>query len=40
MKVLDGAFKGLQAGSRIAVGDLGLPVTGEHGVLVVFWKGQ
>jgi hypothetical protein len=40
MKVLEGAFTGLSAGARIAVRELGLPVTGTHGVLIVFWKDQ
>jgi len=38
MKVLDGASKGISKGTRIAVGDLGLPVKGSDGVLIVFWK--
>ena len=38
MKVLDSASKGVSAGASIAVNDLGLPVTGNDGVLIVFWK--
>lgn len=40
MKVLDGASQGLANGARLAVRDLGLPVTGTAGVLIVFWKDQ
>ena len=40
MKVLDGASKGISKGTRIVVRDLGLPVTGKDGVLIVFWKDQ
>ncbi len=38
MKVLDGASKGIAKGTRIAARDLGLPVKGTDGVLIVFWK--
>lgn len=38
MKVLDGAPKGISKGTRIAVRDLGLPVNGTNGTLIVFWK--
>jgi len=38
MKVLDEAAKGLVAGTRVSVREWGLPVTGNDGVLVVFWK--
>jgi hypothetical protein len=38
MKVLDSASKGVSVGARVAVRDLGLPVTGRDGVLIVFWK--
>lgn len=40
MKVLDIASKGTSKGTRIAVRDLGLPVKGTEGVLIVFWKDQ
>lgn len=40
MKVLDDASKGISKGARIAVGDVGLPVNGTDGVLIVFWKDQ
>ena len=38
MKVLDGVSNGISAGARVTVRDLGLPVTGNDGVLIVFWK--
>ena len=38
MKVLDEVSKGVLAGARVTVRDLGLPVTGNDGVLIVFWK--
>lgn len=38
MKVLDESTKGISAGQRIAVADLGLPVKGTNGLLIVFWK--
>ena len=40
MKVLDDAPKGVSPGTRLAVQDLGLPVTGTDGLLIVFWKDQ
>lgn len=40
MKVIDGASKGISKGARIAVRDVGLPVKGTDGVLIVFWKDQ
>lgn len=39
MKVLDESGKGMQAGSRLKLGELGLPVTGGRATLIVFWKG-
>ena len=38
MKVLDGLSGGIEPGSTLAVADLGLPVNGTNGVLLVFWK--
>ena len=40
MKVFDESGKSVAAGSRLALKDLGLPVSGDHGVLIVFWKRQ
>jgi hypothetical protein len=37
MKVLDG-LTAVAPGETISVGELGLPVAGRHGVLLVFWK--
>ena len=38
MKVLDGLSGGIEPGSTLSVADLGLPVNGTNGVLLVFWK--
>jgi hypothetical protein len=38
MKVLEGLSGGIEPGSTLPVAGLGLPVTGTHGVLLVFWK--
>jgi hypothetical protein len=38
MKVLDGLSGGIEPGSTLSVPDLGLPVNGANGVLLVFWK--
>lgn len=38
MKVLEGLAGGIQPGSSLPVADLGLPASGTHGVLLVFWK--
>ena len=40
MKVLDESGKSVPAGSTLRLEDLGLPVDGGHGVLIVFWKRQ
>ena len=40
MKVLDGVSKGVSAGARVTLRDLGLPVTRNDGVLIVFWKDE
>jgi hypothetical protein len=37
MKILDG-LKGIQPGMAVAVAELGLPVDGRNGLLLVFWK--
>ena len=37
MKVIDG-LKGVAPGQKIPVGELGLPVSGRAGLLLVFWK--
>ena len=38
MKVLDEPGRAIQAGARVAVGDLGLPVRAGAATLIVFWK--
>lgn len=38
MKVLDESGKSIVAGDTIALAELGLPIEGTHGVLLVFWK--
>jgi hypothetical protein len=38
MKVVEGLSGGIQPGSTVSVADLGLPVGGANGVLLVFWK--
>lgn len=40
MKVLEKPSKGISEGARLAVGELGLPVHGTDGLLIVFWKDQ
>jgi len=40
MRVLKEASKGVSAGAPVALAQLGLPVQGTDGVLIVFWKGQ
>ncbi len=37
MKVLKG-LKAIEPGSTVPVADLGLPVAGAKGLLLVFWK--
>jgi hypothetical protein len=37
MKVFDG-LKGIEPGEMVSVAELGLPVTGRNGLLLVFWK--
>jgi hypothetical protein len=38
MKVVEGLSGGIEPGSAVSVADLGLPVNGTNGVLLVFWK--
>ena len=38
MKVVEGLSGGIEPGSAVAVAELGLPVTGTNGLLLVFWK--
>ncbi len=38
MKVLKEASKGVSQGTTITLGELGLPVKGTGGLLIVFWK--
>jgi len=38
MKVLDGLSGGVEPGTTIPVTELGLPVKGANGLLLVFWK--
>ncbi len=40
MKVFDESGKSVTEGSTLALGELGLPVSGAHGTLIVFWKRQ
>ncbi len=38
MKVLKEASKGVSQGTTIPLKELGLPVKGTDGLLIVFWK--
>ena len=38
MKVLKESTKGLSEGTPVPLHELGLPVKGTDGVLIVFWK--
>jgi hypothetical protein len=38
VKVLEGLSGGAQPGTTVPVAELGLPVNGTNGVLLVFWK--
>lgn len=40
MKVLDESGKGAEAGSKLSLDELGLPIAGHHAALIVFWKRQ
>ena len=37
MKVLEG-LKAIESGAMVPMAELGLPVSGEKGLLLVFWK--
>ncbi len=38
LKVFEGLSGGVEPGSAVSVAELGLPVNGTNGVLLVFWK--
>jgi hypothetical protein len=38
MKVLEGLSGGVEPGTALSVAELGLPVQGTSGTLLVFWK--
>jgi hypothetical protein len=38
MKVLEGECKGISEGTTLALAEMGLPVKGTSGLLIVFWK--
>lgn len=38
MRVLEGLSGGIEPGSTLPTAELGLPVNGTNGVLLVFWK--
>ena len=38
MRVLKEASKGVSEGTLVALGEMGLPVEGTGGLLIVFWK--
>ena len=38
MKVIDIDFGGLEPGTKVDLAATGLPVKGDKGVLIVFWK--
>jgi hypothetical protein len=38
MKVFEGLSGGVESGTALSVAELGLPVQGTNGVLLVFWK--
>ena len=38
MKVLEGLSGGIEPGTAVPVAELGLPVKGTNGLLLVFWK--
>jgi hypothetical protein len=38
VKVVEGLSGGIEPGSAVSVKELGLPVNGTNGVLLVFWK--
>jgi len=38
MKVVEGLSGGMEPGTTVSVAELGLPVKGTNGLLLVFWK--
>jgi len=38
MKVVEGLSGGIEPGATVSVAQLGLPVEGANGLLLVFWK--
>ena len=38
LKVFEGLARGVEPGSTISLAELGLPVSGTRGALLVFWK--
>ena len=38
MKVVEGLSEGIEPGGTVPVAELGLPVKGTNGLLLVFWK--
>lgn len=40
MRVLKEASKGVAPGTPVALAELGLPIRGAAGALIVFWKAQ
>ena len=38
MKVVDGLSGGIEPGTVVSIAESGLPATGTHGLLLVFWK--
>lgn len=38
MKVVDGLSGGIEPGTTVALAEMGLPVKGVGGALLVFWK--
>lgn len=38
MKVVEGLSNGIEPGSTVSAAELGLPVRGTNGLLLVFWK--
>ena len=39
MKVVEGLSRGSEPGTSVSAAELGLPLNGEKGFLIVFWKG-
>jgi hypothetical protein len=38
VKVLEGLTGGIEVGTTVPLAELGLPVAGANGLLLVFWK--